>query len=157
MLDRNKWEQFGFERTEEDIQGITVHETGNTDMNGEQLFNWLNTECRTSQGCHYICDFNKTIEVMPDNWAVYHTGKGMDWGNLYTIAIEIVSNLSDEKYNMAQDNAIELIKNLQEKYSISNDMVFFHLDFNEKRYCPKTLLDRYGSSVNFAYQLLREE
>jgi N-acetylmuramoyl-L-alanine amidase CwlA len=156
MISENKWIQYGFPRTEEDIQGITLHETGNVEMNAEQLFNWLNEENKSSQGCHYLVDDTQTIQVMPDDWAVYHTGKGKDFGCRYTIAIEICSSLSDEKYKMAEDRAISLIYALQKKYHIPMDMIFFHRDFNETTYCPKTILNNYGTSKNFVYNRLEE-
>lgn len=156
MISENKWSQYGFPRTEEDIQGITIHETGNVDMNAEQLFNWMNEVNKTSQGCHYLVDDTQTIQVMPDDWAVYHTGKGKDFGCRYTIAIEICSSLSDEKYQKAEDRAISLIYELQKKYHIPMDMIFFHQDFNSKTYCPKTILNNYGTSKNFVYSRLED-
>lgn len=157
MLDENKFIQYGFPREESDIKGITIHETNNYDMNAQQLFDWLNTECKTSQGCHYICDDEQIIQVMPDDWAVYHTGKGKDFGCKYTIAIEITSSLNNEKYLEAENRAISLIYNLQKKYHIPTDMIFFHQDFNQRVYCPKTILDNYGTSKNFVYQRIEEE
>ena len=149
MLDKNKWLQYGYERPEADIKGITFHETGNVEWNAEDLFNYLNTECKTSQGCHYVCDSEQIVQCMPDNWAVYHTGKGYDWGNRYTIAIEICSSLSDEKYQAAQDRAIALAKELMERYQITDDCIFFHNTFDERIYCPKTILDRYQNVKSF--------
>lgn len=148
MLPENKYAQYGFPR-ENSIQGITIHETGNVDMNAQQLFEYLRDVNKTSQGVHYICDDQETIQVMPDDWSVWHTGKGLDWGNRYTIAIEVCSSLSDEKYRAAQDRANGLIHELQERYSITDDFIFFHNTFNERVYCPKTLLDMYGSVKAF--------
>ena len=155
MLPENKYAQFGFPR--EQILGITIHETGNTEMSARDLFDWMANESRTNQGTHYFVDSEETVEVMPLNYGVYHTGKGMDWGNKYTIAIEICSSFSDEKYQQAQDRAVQLIKQLQNTYHIPNDMVFFHNDFNERVYCPKTILNRYGTSKSFVYQCLEED
>jgi N-acetylmuramoyl-L-alanine amidase CwlA len=157
MIDENKFIQYGFPREKSDIQGITLHETGNYEMNAQELHDWLNTECRTNQGVHYICDSKQTIQVMPDDWAVYHTGKGKDWGCRYTIAIEIVSSFSDEDYKKAEDRAISLIYKLQKKYHIPNNMIFFHQDFNSKMHYPNRALDEYGTSKNFVYQRVMEE
>lgn len=157
MIDDKKWIQYGFPREESEIQGITIHETGNTDMNAEDLFKWLNEVNKTSQGCHYLVDDTQVIQVMPDDWSVYHTGKARDWGNRNTIAIEICSSLSNEKYKQAEDKAISLVYSLQKKYHIPMDMIFFHRDFNEKKYCPKTILDNYGTSKNFVYQRIESE
>lgn len=144
-------------RETSDVKGITLHETGNIGMNAQQLYDFLNTENKTSQGCHYICDSEQTIQVMPDDWAVWHTGKGKDWGNRYTIAIEICSSLSDEKFRNAEDRAISLIYSLQKKYHIQFDMIFFHQDFDQKKHCPNKLLNEYGTSKNYVYQRLKED
>ena len=152
MLSENKFLQYGFPRDVSDIQGITIHETGNIDLDAQGIFDYMENECHTNQGCHYIVDHTQTVQAMPDDYGVYHTGKGMDWGNRYTIAIEICSNLNDDEYKDGQDRAVELIKSLQNQYHIPNDMIFFHKDFNQKTYCPKTILDRYGTSESFVYQ-----
>lgn len=152
MLDKNKFEQYGFPREKKDIQGITIHETGNYEMNAQQLHDFLNNENKTSQGVHYIVDKDSIIQVMPDDWAVYHTGKGKDWGCRYTLAIEIVSYYSDEDYKTAEDRAISLIYDLQKKYRIDYDMIFFHQDFNERVFCPNRALLEYKSSKSFVYQ-----
>ena len=149
MLDENKWLQYGYKRAESDIKGICFHETGNVEWNAEDLFKYLNEENKSSNGCHYICDAEQTIQCMPDDWAVYHTGKGKDWGNRYTIAIEICSSLSDEAYDSAQDRAVALAKTLQTKYGIPDEMIFFHNTFDDRMYCPKTILDRYENVKRF--------
>ena len=157
MLDENKFAQYGFPRSESDILGITIHETGNVDMNAQEVEDYLNNECKTSAGYHYVVDKDEIIQLMPDDWAVYHTGKGKDFGCRYTIAVSVCSSLNDDDYNEAQAKMIELIKALQLEHDIENDMVFFHQDFNQKSFCPKTILTRYGTSKNFAYQELRED
>ena len=154
MLDQNKWNQYGFLREENDILGITLHESNKYNMTAEELETWLNEVNKTSDGCHYICDDTQSLQVMPDNWAVYHTGKALDWGNCYTIAIVIMPSLSDEKYQRAQDHAVALIKNLQNTYSISDEMIFFHNSFDPRAYCPKTILDRYTSVKRFVMEEL---
>lgn len=157
MIDESKFNQYGFPRSEDDIQGITIHETNNVEMDAQQLHDYLNNECKTSQGCHYIVDDHEIVQVMPDDWAVYHTGKGKDFGCRYTIAIEICSSLSDKKYKEAEDRAISLIYSLQKKYRIPMDMIFFHQDFNNKTHCPNRILNEYGTSKNFVYQRIEEE
>lgn len=152
MLDENKFEQYGFPREKKDIQGLTIHETGNYTMNAQQLHDFLNNENKTSQGVHYIVDKDSIIQAMPDDWAVYHTGKGKDWGCRYTIAIEICSYHSDDDYKKAEDRAISLIYDLQKKYRIDYDMIFFHQDFNERVFCPNKALIEYKTSKNFVYQ-----
>lgn len=154
MLPENKWVQYGFPRTEEDIKCIVIHNTGNIELSARQLYDYLENECRTSQGCSYIVDHEEVIQVMPDDWAVYNTGKGKDYGNCYGLAIEICDNLNDELYQLGQDNAVDLIKSLMARYNIPSSEVYFHIDFAPRTYCPHILLDRYGTSTNFVYQNL---
>lgn len=154
MIKEEKFNQYGFPRNEEDILGITLHETGNNNMSARQLFDYLENECKTSQGTHYIVDDIETLQVMPNDWACYHTGKGLDWGNRFTIAIEICSSISDEKYQQAQDNAVALIKELMEEYAINKDSIFFHYDFNNRTHCPNRILNKYKNAKRFVIEEL---
>ena len=156
MIDENKYEQYGFIRELEDIKGITIHETNNYTMNAKELEEYMNTKQKTSQGTHFFVDWGEYRQAMPLNYAVSHTGKAKDWGCRYTIAIEIVDNLNDELFERAVDRTIALIHELQELYSIPNDMIFFHNDWDNKTYCPHKLLDDYKTSKNFVYQRLED-
>lgn len=146
MLDKSKWTQYGVKRTE-NIKGITIHNTGN-DKSAEEH---LNLMAASSQhfATHFFVDEKKTIQVMPLNWAVWHTGKGFDMGNMRTIAIEICRSTSDqETYLKAQARAIKLIRKLMEEHNISAKDIYFHNDFNNT-YCPHRLLDIYKTKENF--------
>ena len=157
MIDKNKYNQYGFPRDEKDILGITIHETNNYEMNAQELHDWLNNECKTNQGVHYIVDKDEIVQVMPDDWAVWHTGKAKDWGTRYTVAIEICSYFSDVEYKQAEDRAISLIWDLQKKYRIANDMIFFHQDWDSRTHCPNRIINEYGTSKNFVYQRIERE
>ena len=156
MIKEEKYEQYGFPRREQDILGITIHETGNDNMTAKELFDYLENENKTSQGCHYIVDNNEVIEVMPNDWGVYHTGKAMDYGNRYTISIEVCSNINNDKFNNGVDKAVELIKELMIEYAIPKDSIFFHIDFNQNSYCPKTLIRQYGSVKRFVIEKVED-
>lgn len=147
MLDINKWSQYGKDGLEPTC--ITIHNTGNYDMTARELFDYLNNECLTSQGCHFLVDDKEIIEVMPLNWKTYHTGKGEDYAFNNSIAIEICSNLDDELYLKGQENAIRLIKNYMDKFDIPKDEIYFHIDFNPTTYCPCNILDLYKTKENF--------
>lgn len=155
MIDRNKYEQFGFERSQEDIQCIVLHNT-NSELSARQLFNWLN-ETSSSQGTHYIVDCDEVVEVMPLDWGVYHTGKGMDFGNKYGIAIEICSNLNNEKYLDGETKAMELVKSLMNEYHLTKNDIYFHQDFNQTTKCPNDILTIYGNRKNFINSYFNEE
>lgn len=145
MIDSNKFLQYGYKRDNE-IKGIVIHNTG-TDLSARQVFNYLN-KSKLSNGCHYLIDYKEIIEVMPLNYSVYHTGKGNDWACKNTIAIEIVSNIDNEKYLIGQQKAIELIKELMKEYNLTTNDLYFHNDFANV-YCPSDILRIYGNKQNF--------
>lgn len=143
----SKLEQYGYEGLE--IKGITIHNAGNK-MSAQELFDFLENDNKYNNGCHFLVDENEVIEVMPLTWCAYHTGKGKDFGNNNTIAIEICRSQSEiDIYMKAQDRAVELIKELMNKYNLSTKKIYLHKDFNSKTYCPHKILDIYKTKKNF--------
>ena len=151
MIDSNKYLQYGFKRNN-DIKGIVIHNTG-SDLSARQVFNYMN-KTKSSSGCHYLIDDKEIIEVMPLDYCVYHTGKGIDWSCKNTIAIEIVSNVDDTKYLKGQDRAINLIKELMERYDLTTNDLYFHNDFANV-YCPSDILRIYGNKKNFIKEVFK--
>lgn len=147
MLDKSKYLQYGFPR-ENEVKCIVIHNTGNKLPNAKSYFKYFSKEDKTNAGCHYLVDDKEIIEVMPEDYSVYHTGKGVDYACKYGIAIEIVSNIDDDIYKKGQDRAISLIKQLMEKYSLTINDIYFHNDF-ANIYCPKDILMIYGNKQNF--------
>lgn len=146
MLDKGKWLQYGEPRTHK-IKGLTIHNTNN-DMSAAEHETYMATS-NQHFATHYFVDDIEVRQVMPIEYAVWHTGKGYDLGNLSTIAIEICKSTSDiDTYLKAQNNAIKLIMDLMEKYSLNKDCIFFHNDFDNV-YCPHRILDIYKSKNNF--------
>lgn len=154
MIKKEKYKQYGTLGLKP--IAITIHNTS-SELSAKELFEYLNSKCDTSQGCHYIVDHTDVIQVMPLNYKVWHTGKGNDWAFNYSIAIEICSNVDNDKYIKGQNKAIKLIKKLQKEYGISNDMLFFHQDFNNHTYCPADILNKYGSKQNFIKKEIERE
>lgn len=139
-------EQFGFKGLE--VKGITLHNTGNN-KSALELKKWME-ETTSNQGCHFFVDDERVEQVMPLDWCVYHTGKGLDFGTMHTIAIEICKSQSDiETYKKAQARALELVATLMNVYDLTRDQVYFHHSFNERAYCPHRILDIYGSRAEF--------
>lgn len=155
MLKENKWKQYGEEGL--DVQGIILHNTNNYEMNAEQLFDYLENDNRSSNGCHFLVDSDGVIEVMPLTWKTWTTGKGNDWAFEHCISIEICSNRNEELYEQGQDKAIELIKDLMEEHNLTYEQIYGHIDFNDKYYCPATILDKYGSVQRFVLEKIMEE
>lgn len=138
---KNK-EQFGYKGL--DVKGICVHNTGNEWTAGENYAYMEST--KTSQGTHYFVDEHGTIQAMPLDWCVYHTGMGNDWACKHTIAIEICRSQSQiQTYTLAEERAVKLIKSLLKKYNLTPDDIYFHRDFNQRTYCPHRIFEQYGS------------
>lgn len=139
-------EQFGFEGL--DVQGITIHNTGN-EFSAQENYDMC-SKSKGNKATHYFIDENKTIEFMPLDWCVYHTGMAIDWACKHTIAIEICNSLNEEeKYLQAEKRAVRLIKKLMKDYNLTTSDIYFHKDFNTKTYCPDRLLEIYGNKKEF--------
>ena len=153
MLSVNKWEQYGIPREEGTygIRGITIHEFDDSSKTAEDIYQFLNNESKENEGYHFAVDADHIVELMPLDYSVYHTGKYMDWGDLYTVAIVICKNEDDNLFAANVNNAIILIKDLMEEYDLTYRDIFFHIDFNGRVHCPDNLLNMYESSSSFAY------
>lgn len=155
MLDNNKWSQYGQEGI--DVQGIVLHNTNEYDMNAQEIFDYLNGGCVLSTGTHFLVDSNGVIEVMPLTWKTWSSGKGNDWCFDHCIAIEICSNRNDELYEQGQNKAIALIKELMNTYNLNSSQIYGHIDFNNRFYCPATILQKYGSVQRFVIEKIESE
>lgn len=130
------------------VRGITIHNTGN-ELSAQEMYDLLVAEKRMNL-CHYIVDENEVINSYPVDLEASHTGKGYDFGNRYTIAVEIARSRSDDElYLKAQKRAVSHIKKLMKKYKLTVNDLYFHLDFNPQAYCPHRILDIYGSKEEF--------
>lgn len=155
MIEENKWPQYGYERTSTDIQGITLHNIEG--LSASEYTDYFNNICKDNECWHYIVDHEGAVQLMPNNWTTYHTGKNNDWGDQHTISINICTNINDELYIQGQDNALELIKDLLSEYNLSRNEVFFHKDFNQIVFCPSSILNIYGNKRNFLDSYFNEE
>ena len=146
MIPKKRWNQYGEEGIV--VKGITIHNTGNkysAKQNAELMAN-----SSSEAGCHFFIDETDTVQMMPETYHVWHTGKAYDFGNLSTIAIEICRSACGEKlYKEAQERAVRKVKNLLKKYGLTTNDVYFHRDFNQTTYCPHRILDMYGDKKNF--------
>lgn len=131
-----------------EVKGITIHNTGSS-KSAEELFEELKTDKQLNL-CHYLVDEKKTIQTLDENIEASHTGKGYDFGNRFTLAIEICRSQNDTQlYLKAQDRAIKLIKKLMKKYNLTRNSIYFHIDFNQKTRCPHKILELYKTKEVF--------
>lgn len=135
-----------------EVKGITIHNINNDLSAKENYDDFLKSG--TLNLCHYLIDENEVINCYPENQEAYHTGKGYDFGNLFTIAVEICRSRSDlDTYLQAQDNAIKKIKELMEKYHLTKDDIYFHSDFNSVR-CPHRIYEIYKTKGDFINEFI---
>lgn len=142
----NKLKQFGEYGL--DPKGIVIHNTG-VEWSAQRCFDWMAEETMTSQGAHYFVDDKEEIIVMPLDWKTWSTGKGNDYAFENCIAIEICDYDSNEKQEQAELNAVDLIKRLMNQYNLTTNELYYHIEFNEKVYCPHILLDKYKTKKEF--------
>lgn len=130
------------------VKGITIHNTGN-DLSAREIYNTMLLN-KVNNLCHYLVDENETINVYPEDLEASHTGRGYDFGNRYTIAIEICRSMSDDElYSKAENNAVKLIKSLMMKYKLNKSNLYFHMDFNPQTKCPHRIMEKYQTKERF--------
>lgn len=126
--------------------GITIHAT-NTDYSATECISIMESSTEP-YASHFFADETGVYQALPYNQGCYHTGKGLDDGNLKTISIEICRTLSRlDLAEEAVENAVTWIKEIRKE--IGDVPVYFHQDFNQSAYCPAYLLERYESKQNF--------
>ena len=126
----------------EKVTSVTVHNTGNASKGAgaRNHFQYLhNVENSGSRyvGYHFVVDDRNIIQCLPLDEVSYHCGEK---GNYNSISIEICEN-SDMDYNKAEENAIELIKELLKLFNITE--VKSHRDWSGKN-CPHKILPRWN-------------
>lgn len=146
MIPKEKWKQYGLPNME--VKGIVIHNTNNQRASAADLEKWM-IKNNTSQGTHFIVDHTEVRQVMPLDWSVWNTGKGMDFGNLHCISIEICSNPNNRLYLQGQSKAIDLIENLMHEFNLTKKDLYLHRDFNPNTNCPSQILSMYGNKKNF--------
>lgn len=138
-----------------EVKGITIHNTEN-DLSARENKRLLKEGGRLNY-CHFLVDEKEAIRTISEDEMALHTGKGYDLGNRYTLAIEICrSTCNDDVYLKAEERAVELIKKLMKKYHLTTDNLYFHHDFDNQRYCPHRILDRYVIKKAFIERYFKE-
>ena len=134
-----------------DRRWIVIHYTANegTKATAKGNANYF-ANCDRQASAHFIVDEGDTVyNCVAENkvaWAVggnlYPNTKGGfyfdECTNYNSLSIEMVSHSNDLGYfipEQTQENTLELIRYLQEKYGIDNDHVIRHYDVNGKP-CP---------------------
>lgn len=147
MIKDDKIKQFSTGK-KMNVLGITIHNTGN-ELSAKENYD-LMLSGKYEAGTHVFVDEKEAIQVLSYDVNCWHTGKAFDKGNMNTISIEICRSVCDEEtYLKAQANAIKLVVKLMKKYKLTKEQIYFHQDFDQKKYCPHRILTMYGTKNNF--------
>lgn len=131
-----------------EVKGITIHNTGN-DKTAKEIYDNL-FAIKKQNLCHYLIDEKEILQTLDESLEASHTGKGYDFGNRFTIAIEICRSQSEEDlYLKAEKKAVKFIKKLMKKYNLTKDDLYFHNDFDIYSTCPHRTLRIYKSKEEF--------
>lgn len=123
---------------------IVVHNTAN-DASADQEIRYMNksaAEGGRQVSYHYAVDDIEAVQGLPENRNGWHAGDGGNGkGNREGIAIEICySKSGGERFIKAEQNAVELIVDILNRYGWGIDKVTKHQDYSGK-YCPHRTLD----------------
>lgn len=122
---------------------IVVHNTAN-DASADAEIRYMNKS--QAQGgrqtsFHYAVDDIEAVQGLPENRNGWHAGDGNGKGNREGIGIEICYSLSGgNRFIKAEQNAVELIVDILNRYGWGIDKVTKHQDYANK-YCPHRTLD----------------
>ncbi|WP_346888349.1 N-acetylmuramoyl-L-alanine amidase [Clostridium sp. UBA1056] len=118
------------------IKYIVMHFTGNTDDTALNNANYFGGGNRNASA-HYFIDDNNIVQVVEDINASWNCGDGNGaYGitNQNSIAIEMCGTNRDISA-ATENNTLELVKYLMDKYNVSIDNVVRHYDASRK-ICP---------------------
>lgn len=116
--------------------GIVAHNTAGSASARTEASNMINNSSATS--FHAIVDESEAIEIIPFNRNAFHAGDGANgFGNRNLIGIEIARSMdySDDKFDRAEENAIEYIAWVCIQYGWTSNEVNQH-NWYSSTACP---------------------
>ena len=119
---------------------IVVHNTANDASAMSEISYMIGNNNQVSY--HYAVDEYRVVQGIEENRNAWHAGDGGSGkGNRKGIAIEICySKSGGDKFNKAEDNAVELIIDILKRYDWGIEKVTKHQDYSGK-YCPHRTID----------------
>lgn len=115
-----------------EAEGIVVHNTWNDASAKDERSYMISNKKPT--GFHIVIDDKEALQLIPFDRNAYHCGNG--YGNRNYIGIEICySKSGGDKFEKAEDNAIDVVADLLIENNWITDNVKFHKDFANKN-CP---------------------
>ena len=145
------------------IKYIVVHYTANDGDTARNNGNYFSQPNRNASA-HYFVDENEIIQSVKDIDTAWHCGaktyKHELCRNDNSIGIEMCSEKDEQgKYYInesTQNNTIELIKQLMQKYDISIENVLRHYDVTGKL-CPEPFVRNQVQWLDFKQKLIEKE
>lgn len=123
---------------------IVIHNTANDASAANEIKYMHRTKAQggVQVSFHYAVDDKEIIQGIPENRNAWHAGDGVSGlGNREGIAIEICySKSGGERFLKAEENTIDLIVDILNRYNWTIDKVTKHQDYMNKR-CPHRTLD----------------
>lgn len=155
--------------TRSKIEYIVVHYTANDGDTDEANANYFKNNI-VKASAHYFVDDNSVTQSVPENRIAYSVGgakySNTKGGSFYrkctnanSISVELCDTKRNGKYDFTEatlNNAIELIKELMNKYNIPIERVIRHYDITGK-ICPKPFVENEQAWINFKARLLNAD
>ncbi|MEB9454150.1 N-acetylmuramoyl-L-alanine amidase C-terminal domain-containing protein [Bacillus anthracis] len=126
---------------------ITVHNTYN-DATAENEVNYMITN-NNEVSFHIAVDDKKAIQGIPLERNAWACGDGNGSGNRESISVEICySKSGGDRYYKAEDNTVDVVRQLMSMYNIPIENVRTHQSWSGK-YCPHRMLaeGRWGAFI----------
>lgn len=126
---------------------ITIHNTYN-DATAENEVNYMINN-NNEVSFHVAVDDKRAIQGIPWERNAWACGDGNKSGNRESISVEICySKSGGDRYYKAEDNAVDVVRQLMAMYNIPIENVRTHQSWSGK-YCPHRMLDegRWGAFV----------
>ncbi|MDA1581940.1 N-acetylmuramoyl-L-alanine amidase C-terminal domain-containing protein [Bacillus cereus group sp. TH228LC] len=126
---------------------ITVHNTYN-DASAENEVSYMITN-NNEVSFHIAVDDKKAIQGIPLERNAWACGDGNGSGNRESISVEICySKSGGDRYYKAEDNAVDVVRQLMSMYNIPIENVRTHQSWSGK-YCPHRMLaeGRWGAFI----------
>lgn len=127
-----------------EAKGIVIHNTWN-DATAKAERNYM-VGNKKPTGFHIVVDDKEALQLIPFERIAYHCGN--NYGNKNYIGMEICySRSGGEKFEKAEDNAIDITADILIEKGWTTDDIKFHKDFANKN-CPNlTVPDKFVREV----------
>ena len=124
------------------IKYIVIHYTGNDGDTDEANAAYFARENTGKTSAHWFVDDDSSTLSVPEEYVAYHCGANYyyhpECRNSNSIGVELCDTRRDGKYGFTEetiDNAIELVRELMQKYNVPVENVVRHYDITHK-ICP---------------------